>query len=99
MRTAGNGGSFAAKIQRSIANTEALPASIAELDDSRFSRSLLTGLVLLASFPENGSYLGNGEIARNLGLNPSTSHRYITTLVEAGLLERDPATRRYRLPQ
>ena len=55
--------------------------------------------MLLASFPENGGYLGNGEIARDLQLNPSTSHRYITTLVEVGLLERDPTTRRYRLPQ
>ena len=99
MRTAGSGASFSARIQRGLANTEGIPASLAELDDSRFSRSLLTGLVLLASFPENGGYLGNGEIARDLQLNPSTSHRYITTLVEVGLLERDPTTRRYRLPQ
>jgi DNA-binding IclR family transcriptional regulator len=52
---------------------------------------------MLASFPSDGSYLGNAEIARMLEMNPSTTHRYVSTLVAVGLLERDPATRRYRL--
>jgi hypothetical protein len=29
----------------------------------------------------------------------STTHRYISTLVEVGVLERDPASRHYRLPR
>jgi IclR-like helix-turn-helix domain-containing protein len=66
-------------------------------EDGRLSQSLLTGLVLLTLFPADGSYLTNAEIARELSINPSTSHRYISTLVVAGLLERDPNTRRYRL--
>jgi len=68
-----------------------------QLEDSRLSRSLLAGLLMLASFPVDGSYLGNAEIARLLDMNPSTTHRYVSTLVAVGLLERDPATRRYRL--
>jgi IclR-like helix-turn-helix domain-containing protein len=68
-----------------------------QLEDSRLSRSLLAGLLMLASFPADGSYLGNAEIARMLDMNPSTTHRYVSTLVAVGLLERDPATRRYRL--
>jgi hypothetical protein len=68
-----------------------------QLEDSRLSRSLLAGLLMLASFPSDGSYLGNAEIARMLEMNPSTTHRYVSTLVAVGLLERDPATRRYRL--
>jgi hypothetical protein len=68
-----------------------------QLEDSRLSRSLLAGLLMLASFPSDGSYIGNAEIARLLDMNPSTTHRYVSTLVAVGLLERDPATRRYRL--
>jgi hypothetical protein len=66
-------------------------------DDARLSRSLLAGLMLLASLPVDGSYVANALIARGLEMNPSTCHRYVSTLVEVGLLERDPATRRYRL--
>ena len=54
---------------------------------------------MLAVFPVDGSYLGNADLARMLGMNQSTTHRYLSTLVAVGLVERDPATRRYRLPQ
>jgi hypothetical protein len=76
---------------------EVLAREPRQLEDSRLSRSLLAGLLMLASFPTDGGYLGNAEIARMLDMNPSTTHRYVSTLVAVGLLERDPATRRYRL--
>ena len=76
---------------------EVLSREPRQLEDSRLSRSLLAGLLMLASFPTDGRYLGNAEIARMLDMNPSTTHRYVSTLVAVGLLERDPATRRYRL--
>lgn len=76
---------------------EVLAREPSQMEDSRLSRSLLAGLLLLASFPPDGSYLGNAEIARILDMNPSTTHRYVSTLVAVGLLERDPSTRRYRL--
>ncbi len=65
--------------------------------DANLSSSLLCGLLVLAAFPADGSSVGNAEVARTMGMNPSTAHRYITTLVVAGLLEKDPGTRRYRL--
>jgi hypothetical protein len=74
-----------------------LEAAPWQLEDERLSRSLLLGLLLLAVFPEDGSYLGNTEVARILDINMSTAHRYIATLVAVGLLERDPVTRKYRL--
>ncbi len=36
-------------------------------------------------------------MASQLGMSPSTTHRYVSTLVEFGLLERSPRTRKYRL--
>lgn len=69
----------------------------AQLADSQLSRSLLWGLLLLSVLPSDGSHVGNADLARVLGQNPSTTHRYLKTLVAVGLAERDPATRRYRL--
>jgi|SRR5271168_2927194 hypothetical protein len=69
----------------------------AQMEDRRLSRSLLSGLLVLSCFPADGGYLGIAELARMLGMNTSTTHRYVTTLLAVGLLERDPATRRYRL--
>jgi Fic family protein len=69
----------------------------AQMEDRRLSRSLLSGLLVLSCFPQDGEYLGIAEIARMLDMNTSTTHRYVTTLLAVGLLERDPATRKYRL--
>jgi IclR family acetate operon transcriptional repressor len=41
--------------------------------------------------------LGNAEIARRLGLTPSTVHRMVRALANAGYLEQNPNTERYRL--
>ncbi|MFI5037777.1 MAG: helix-turn-helix domain-containing protein [Solirubrobacterales bacterium] len=69
----------------------------AQMEDRRLSRSLLSGLLVLSCFPPEGGYLGIAELARMLDMNTSTTHRYVTTLLAVGLLERDPATRKYRL--
>jgi hypothetical protein len=66
--------------------------------DPRLSRSLLRGLSLLTCFGPDGGSRGIVEIAEELGMSPSTTHRYALTLVELGLLERCPRTRKYRLP-
>jgi hypothetical protein len=66
-------------------------------DNRRLSRSLLAGLLVLSCFPPEGVDLGIKDISEQLDLNTSTVHRYVLTLVAAGLLERDPDTRRYRL--
>jgi IclR helix-turn-helix domain len=68
-----------------------------QMEDRRLSRSLLSGLLVLSCFPPDGGYLGIAELARMLDMNTSTTHRYVTTLLAVGLIERDPATRRYRI--
>jgi IclR helix-turn-helix domain len=78
---------------------QTLLAAPQQIEDRRLSRSLLSGLLLLACFPTDGAYLSNTEVARRVGMNMSTAHRYISTLVSVGLLERDPGTRQYRLAQ
>jgi IclR helix-turn-helix domain len=69
-----------------------------ELSDRRLSRSLLRGLSILTRFGEQNRERGIVELARELGMSPSTTHRYALTLVEIGLLERCPDSRKYRLP-
>jgi hypothetical protein len=66
--------------------------------DPRLSRSLVRGLSILARFAPETPERGVVELARELGLSPSTTHRYAQTLIELGLLERCPRTRKYRLP-
>ena len=97
VRGAADGGNISVLLSGLKDVREVLAREPKQLEDSRLSRSLLAGLLMLASFPTDGSYLGNAEIARMLDMNPSTTHRYVSTLVAVGLLERDPSTRRYRL--
>jgi hypothetical protein len=66
--------------------------------DPRLSRSLMRGLSILTCFGPDGGARGIVELAGDLGMSPSTAHRYALTLVELGLLERCPKTRKYRLP-
>lgn len=66
-------------------------------DGSTLSSSLLAGLLVFACFPVDGSYVSNADIARRLGLNPSTAHRYVSTLASVGLLKRHPTSRKYGL--
>jgi len=71
----------------------------AELESGRLSHSLFRGLLILALFISGDGGKGVVDVARQLGLSPSTTHRYISTLVAFGLLVQDPATRKYRLPR
>jgi DNA-binding transcriptional ArsR family regulator len=64
----------------------------------RLSNSLLCGLLVLAALPAHGKYLSVTELASLLDMSPSTTHRYLQTLLAVGLVERDPHTRRYRFP-
>jgi DNA-binding MarR family transcriptional regulator len=67
-------------------------------DSPRLSRSLLLGLLVLASFPDDGASLAVTDVAERLGMSPSTTHRYMTTLLAVGLLEQDSRSRRYSVP-
>ncbi|MBA3808225.1 MAG: helix-turn-helix domain-containing protein [Solirubrobacterales bacterium] len=96
VRAAGGEESLSALLRRGLPPSE-LPDRLAAFSDRRLSRSLLAGLVLYASFPRDGGSLGIKDLARRTGMNPGTTHRYVTTLVEVGLLERHPKSRLYRL--
>lgn len=67
-------------------------------ESPRLSRSLLLGLLVLVCFPADGEALAVTDVASRLEMSPSTTHRYLTTLLAVGLLEQDPRTRRYRVP-
>jgi DNA-binding MarR family transcriptional regulator len=76
-----------------------LTASYPALSASpRLSQSLLLGLLVLACFPADGEALAVTEVAGRLELSPSTTHRYMSTLLAVGLLEQDPRSRRYHIP-
>jgi hypothetical protein len=66
-------------------------------EDARLSRSLLRGLSILTCFGPGHEERGILELAGQLGMSPSTTHRYVATLVELGLLERSTRSRKYRL--
>jgi IclR family pca regulon transcriptional regulator len=61
------------------------------------SQSLERGLSILAAFRDDRALIGTSELARELGLGVSTTHRYISTLARLGYLDQDATTRRYRL--
>src|SRR5262249_56078150 len=51
----------------------------------------------VARFRSGGTLLGISELARDVGLSRSTTHRYVSTLAALGYLEQDRPTRKYRL--
>jgi DNA-binding IclR family transcriptional regulator len=58
-----------------------------------FSKSLEKGLKVLALFNRETPVLTQSEIAKTLGLNMTSTYRYINTLVEMGYLEKDIKTK------
>jgi hypothetical protein len=96
VRAAQNGSApgIAAMISRRVGAPDGGPPI--DTEDPRLSRSLMRGLSLLSGFNADGDPRGIVELANDLGLSPSTAHRYALTLLELGLLERCPNTRKYR---
>jgi IclR family pca regulon transcriptional regulator len=62
-----------------------------------YSQSLERGLAILSAFRSGRPLLGVSDLAREVGLSRSTTHRYIATLAGLGYLDQDAATRKYRL--
>jgi IclR family pca regulon transcriptional regulator len=62
----------------------------------RFSSSLCAGLAMLTCFSAEHPVRGIADMADELELGRSTTHRYATTLVTLGYLEQGPS-RKYRL--
>ena len=61
------------------------------------SQSLERGLAVLSAFRSGRPLLGVSELGREIGLERSTTHRYVATLAALGYLQQDAATRKYRL--
>lgn len=65
------------------------------LNERGLSISVLQGLLVLSRFPADGGSVRLADLGRLIDMEGSTTHRYVATLVAAGLLEQDPATREY----
>ncbi|NKZ02816.1 IclR family transcriptional regulator [Actinomadura latina] len=65
--------------------------------DPSFSASLDRGLRILSALTGDRSVLGVADLARAVGLNKSTAHRYVATLTKLEYLQQDPETRKYSL--
>lgn len=70
--------------------------SVPSLREPRYSQSLERGLAILRCFTPVLPILGIADIADELGMSRSTTHRYVITLVALGYLEQG-ASRKYRL--
>jgi hypothetical protein len=68
----------------------------ASLTNMRLSNSALRAVLILGSFPCDGTERTLAEVADELGISRSTTHRYLATWKAIRLLEQDPQTRRYR---
>jgi DNA-binding IclR family transcriptional regulator len=74
-----------------------LPAwSLPDLREPRFSQSLERGLAILGCFTPERPLLGIADLADELDMSRSTTHRYAVTLVALGYLQQG-AARKYRL--
>jgi hypothetical protein len=96
-RVSGDNG--VAGLLRGLSDQRTFTSRYLALSESpRHSRSLLLGLLVLSCFPSDGTELAVTDVAHKIGMSPSTTHRYMTTLLAVGLLEQDPRTRGYRRP-
>lgn len=66
------------------------------LSDPQLSQSLLRGLSILSCYGPERPWRAIIDLAKELDMSPSTTHRYVKTLRAVGLLEQNPMTREYR---
>lgn len=76
---------------------QAAQTALAEaLTDPQLSQSLLRGLAILSCYGPERPWRAIIDLAKELSMSPSTTHRYVKTLRAVGLLEQNPTTREYR---
>jgi IclR family transcriptional regulator, pca regulon regulatory protein len=63
----------------------------------QYSASLVHGLVILACFSAERQVRGIADMAEEVGMSRSTTHRYVGTLSALGYLEQLSKGRKYRL--
>jgi IclR family transcriptional regulator, pca regulon regulatory protein len=85
-----------AKARKASSGTQGSGWSNPSLQEPRYSQSLERGLAILTCFKPRRPVLGIADIADELGMSRSTTHRYVITLLALGYLEQG-ASRKYRL--
>lgn len=65
--------------------------------DNQPNQTLARAIVVLEAFTLERPEWGIRELARELSINPTTIFRIVTTLLNAGYVERNPETERYAL--
>ena len=100
VRQASDGAGRTAAMLAGLGDARELKAAMSPLlGDATYSQSTLRAAQTLAAFPIDGSERALTDVARELGLSPPTTHRYVITWEALGLLERDPRSRRYSRPR
>jgi IclR family transcriptional regulator, pca regulon regulatory protein len=84
------------KAPKAASSTQEPAWSIPSLREPRYSQSRERGLAILSCFTPKRPVLGIADIADELGMSRSTTHRYVITLLALGYLEQG-ASRKYRL--
>lgn len=85
------------RTSRPSADAEAPTSPPPKAAAAGFSQSLERGLLILSSFSETRPVLGISDLGRSVGLNRSTTYRYVATLAKLGYLQQDPDSRKYSL--
>jgi hypothetical protein len=91
------GDDLVGRLGENVATLRDLIESGARERQSKLSKSLLVGLYVLASLPDDGGPISLQELSKRVDGSPSTVHRYLQSLLLAGLAQRDAATREYSL--
>lgn len=78
------------------APTEAGPVAVGEPADAQV-RAVVRSARIIKAFGDGRPEIGVSELARALGLSPTTVHRILSTLTAEGLLEQNPTAKKYRL--
>lgn len=66
-------------------------------ENKYFSTSLEKGLKILSLFSTDAPSLTQSEISRTVGVNMTSTYRFVNTLVRLGFLEKDAKTKELRL--
>jgi len=72
------------------------PWTAPNLREPRFSQSLARGMAILTCFTAQRPIMGISDLAEELEMSRSTTHRYVCTLAALGYLEQS-TSRKYRL--
>jgi IclR family pca regulon transcriptional regulator len=79
-----------------LATADGWEPAVPILSEPRFSQSLERGLAILSCFTPARPVLGIADLANELGMSRSTTHRYVITLARLGYLQQG-ARRKYHL--